>query len=111
MTSGFARWILVSNPVDVDAVNRYWKALGLFQSIHYVIDAFREAAISSNQGVVAFAQAYRELFKNSGEPPRAVYFDKQLVQALEARVPKLSEKDRCSVRWILESIRGRPSSD
>jgi hypothetical protein len=84
--------------------------LGLFQSGRHVIEAFREAAIGSNERVVAFTHAYRELFKNSGEPPRAVYFDKQLVQALEASVPKLSEKDRSSVGWILESIRGRPSS-
>lgn len=103
------RRTLVSNPADVDAANRYWTALGLFQSGHHVIEAFREAAISSNEGVVAFAQTYTELFKNSGEPPRAVYFDKQLVRALEASAPKSLEKDRSTVQWILESLRGRPS--
>jgi len=96
---------LLSNPTDIDAASRYWTAVGSAQSGQYVIEAFRSAALSSQAGVIALAPAYKELFENSGEPPRAPFFDKNLVSVLEIAAPTLSEPDRSTVEWILNSIR------
>jgi hypothetical protein len=99
------RQALISDPTNLDAANRYWNAVGASQSGRYVIEAFRNAALTSHVGVVALARAYRELLQNSGEGPRAVFFDEHLVRALEASLPALSESDRSTVQWVLESIR------
>jgi hypothetical protein len=99
------RQVLVSDPTNLDAANLYWNALGSFQSGRYVIGAFRSAALTSQAGVVAFAHAYRELFENSGEGPRKIFFDGELVRALKASIPELTESDRSTVQWVLNSIR------
>jgi hypothetical protein len=102
------RQALNSNPTNLDAANRYWNALASSQSGGHVIEAYRRVALVSQEGVIAFARAYRELFKNSGEGPRAVFFDKDLLQTLQARLPKLPERDRSNVEWILQSLRCWP---
>lgn len=99
------RQALISNPTNLDDANRYWKAVRYSQSGGHVIEAFRSAALASQAGVVAFARAYRELFQNSGEGPRAIFFDKELVRALEDSLLTLSESDCRTVQWVLESIR------
>jgi hypothetical protein len=99
------RQALISDPTNLDAANRYWNAVGSSQSGSYVIEAYRSAALTSQAGVVAFVRAYRELFENSGEPPRAIFFDKDLVEALEASLPALSQSDCSVVEWVLQSIR------
>jgi hypothetical protein len=99
------RQALISDPTNLDAANRYWNAVGTSQSGGYIIEAYRSAALTSHAGVIAFGRAYRELFENSGEPPRAIFFDKDLIQALEASLPALPQSDRSVVQWILQSIR------
>lgn len=99
------RQVLVSDPTNLDAANLYWNALGSLQSGRYVIEAFRGAALTSQAGIVAFARTYRKLFENSGEGPRAIFFDGELVRALEASIPALPESDRSTVQWVLHSIR------
>ena len=96
---------LASDPTNIDAANRYWKALGVWQSGGHVIEAFRAAAIASCKGVAALARAYRELFESSGEGPRPVFFDKELSRAMKASLEGLPENERATVRWILDSIR------
>jgi hypothetical protein len=71
----------------------------------HVIEAYREAALRSTDGAVAFARAYRDLFEVSGESPRLAYFDGPLIQALRNCVSQLSERDGSVVEWILEVIR------
>src|SRR6266850_831749 len=93
------RRVLVSDRTNLDAASLYWNALGSFQSGRYVIEAFRSAALTSQAGVVAFAHAYRGLFENSGEGPRPIFFDGELVRALEDSIPELSESDRSTVQW------------
>jgi hypothetical protein len=101
---------LDSDPTNVEAANRYWVALASFggndvRSGGFVIEAFRGCALASQAGAIAFARAYRELFEKSGEKPRAELFDKELIHALQTRLPALSNEDRGIVQWILESIK------
>jgi hypothetical protein len=96
---------LISDPTNIDAASRCWKALGSWQSGGHVIEAFRAAALASREGVVAFARAYRELFENSGEAPRPVLFDDELFRALKASVAGLPENERVNLQWVLESLR------
>lgn len=95
---------LTSDPTNVEAANRYWRSLGPWQSGGHIVEAFRAAALASPEGVVAFARAYRELFENSGEAPRAVFFDEKLFRALEASVAGLAERERAVVQWLLQSL-------
>ena len=66
---------------------------------------FRACALASNTGTVALARAFRELFEKSGEKPRAELFDGELFQALNTRLPDLSNDDRVIVQWVIGSIR------
>jgi hypothetical protein len=98
------RQALASDPTNVAAANLYWKALGSFQSGHHVIETFRCAALTSHAGVVAFARAYRELSENTGEGPRPVYVDRDLLQALESSLTELPERERSIVEWMLQAL-------
>jgi hypothetical protein len=101
---------LVSDPSNVEVANRYWVELASFgghdvRSGGFVIEAFRECALTSDAGVVAFARAYRELFEKSGEKPRPELFDEELLQALKTRLPDLSNDSQAIVQWVLSSIK------
>jgi hypothetical protein len=56
------RQTLRENPANLELANRYWAALaghgglGDLRTGHYVIDAYREAALRSTEGVVAFSR-------------------------------------------------------
>ena len=101
---------LKQDPANLELANQYWVALagdrgeGDYRSGHNVIEAYREAALRSTEGAVAFARAYRELFTVSGEPPRLAHFDEPLIQALKGCVSQLPESDRSEVEWILNVI-------
>ena len=100
---------LGSDPTNVEVANLYWVELASYgghdvRSGGFVIEAFRECALASQAGTVAFARAYRELFEKSGEKPRAELFDEELLKALKTRLPDLSSNDRAIVEWVLASI-------
>lgn len=100
---------LDSDPANVELANRYWVELASFggqdvRSGGFVIEAFRQCALTSDAGVVAFARAYRELFEKSGEKPRPELFDEELLQALKTRLPDLSNESQAIVQWVLSSI-------
>jgi hypothetical protein len=100
---------LDADPTDVEAAIRYWVALSSVagndvRSGAYLIEAFRRCALDSNAGVVAFARAYWELFQKTGERPRPELLDTELLQALRARLPELSGKDRASTEWLLSFV-------
>jgi len=98
-----------SDPTNVEVANCYWNALA---SLHghnvrsggFVIEAYRQAALASKAGVIALGRAYRELYEESGESPRAVFFDESLIHALQTTVRDLDEPARSNICWILESI-------
>jgi hypothetical protein len=106
------REALQRSPANLDLANRYWRALAGdrakneadYRSGRDVIDAYREAALLSKEGVEAFACAYQELFQISGETPRMTFFDEPLVLSLKAKLPEMAETDRRNVEWILHSI-------
>jgi hypothetical protein len=103
------RQALNSNPTNLDAANRYWDALSSLngndvRSGRYVVETYRAVALASQEGVIALARAYRELFEDSGEGPRAALFDYDLLRALQTRLPELQERDRTIVQWVLRSI-------
>jgi hypothetical protein len=54
--------------------------------------------------VVALAGAYEELFKKTGEEPRAELFDPELIRALQTQLHELADGDRATVQWVLTSI-------
>ena len=95
---------LKQDPANLELAHQYWVALAGDRSGQHVIEAYREAALRSTEGAVAFARAYRELFTVSGEPPRLAYFDEPLIQALKGCVSQLPESDRSEVEWILNVI-------
>jgi hypothetical protein len=107
------RKTLKENPANIELANSYWCALAGdaakgeadYRSGHDVIEAYREAAISSSDGAMAFADAYRELCDLSGESPRLAYFDESLIQALRKCHSQLSEKERCAIEWVLKAIK------
>jgi hypothetical protein len=98
-----------SNPTNVDLANRYWNALASLnghnvRSGGFVIEVYRQAALTSKDGVIALGRAYRELHEESGESPRAAFFDDTLIRVLQTTVQNLEEPACSNVRWILESI-------
>jgi len=103
---------LQRGPPNLDLANRYWRALagdrakneGDYRSGGDVIEAYRETALLSKEGVEAFASAYQELFRISGESPRMALFDEPLVLTLKAKLPEMAETGRRNVEWILHSI-------
>jgi hypothetical protein len=103
---------LQRSPANLDLANRYWRALAGdrakneadYRSGRDVIEAYREAALLSKEGVEALACAYQELFHISGEIPRMAFFDEPLVLSLKAKLPEMAETNRRNVEWILHSI-------
>jgi hypothetical protein len=106
------REALRSSPTNLGLANQYWIALAGdevrgeadLRTGSDVIEAYRAAALSSKEGVEAFAGAYRVLFEMSGEIPRPAYFDQPLVRALKAALPELSTMGRNDVEWLLRSV-------
>ena len=109
---GTLREALRTSPTDLELANRYWIALAGertkgeadLRTGSNVIEAFRAVALSSKEGVEAFAAAYRVLFEVSGEAPRPAYFDQPLLRALKAELTELSKVGRNNVEWLLRSI-------
>jgi hypothetical protein len=107
---------LDADPTDAGAAIRYWVAPSSVagndvRSGAYLIEAFRRCALDSTAGVVALVRGYRELFEISGERPRPALFDTELLQALRARLPELSNNDRASAQWVLSfAIYANPKS-
>lgn len=103
------RHALASDPTNLLAAGRYWQALSNYngqdiRSGRDVMHAYRSPALSSSEGAVAFAQAYRELFEISGETPNAAYFDKDLIHALERWYQRVAGNERSIIGWLLEKI-------
>jgi len=96
------------NPTDLEIAKQYWNSLadpqGDVRSGEYVIEAFQAAALSSRDGGVALANAYRELYERSGELPRSAYFDNDLVRALERWLLQLGGEEYITLKWLLESL-------
>ena len=98
-----------ADPTNVEAAVRYWVALSSVKgndvrSGGYVIEAFRPCALVSTVGMVALVKAYRELFEKNRETPHGELFDSELLQALRARLPELSDVERVSAEWVLSSL-------
>lgn len=70
----------------------------------YVVEAVGAAALKDKAGVKALADAYRDLFRASGEVPRAEFFDEKLTEALKSALPELSGTEHSTVEWLLTSI-------
>ena len=97
------------DPTNLTLADRYWNALGRYKgqdirSGRYVIEVYRNAALTSREGIEALARAYKELFELSGESPRIVFFDKDLIYALQEYLRNKNQKEEAGVQWILESI-------
>lgn len=97
---------LEEDPTNIELANHYWAKLadGDYRSGRYVIEAYREAALTSSTGAARLARAYRELFLESGEEPRRKYFDVRLIQNLRSYLAEMGEGDRVNVQWVLETI-------
>jgi hypothetical protein len=98
---------LASDPTNLDLAWEYWNALGScngcdIRSGMYVFEAFRPAAMQSIAGVLAFAQAYLELFDLSGEGPRQI--DEALACKARSALLMLHGSEREVVQWMLDSV-------
>jgi hypothetical protein len=106
------RQALASDPTNLRTAERYWKALGSYEghdlrSGRDVVQIYRAAALNSREGAVAFAQAYRELFEVSGEPPRVANFDTDLLHGLENWLQTATDEERSVIGWVLEKVANR----
>ncbi len=94
---------LRSDPANLEIADRYYAPASKSGSV--IVDVYRQPALSSIKGVIALARAQRQLFLDSGEPPRRAYLDEQLLQVLGNSLAHLPDTDRITVRWVLESLR------
>lgn len=100
---------LKRDPTNLETASRYWVALANsnghdVRSGRDVVETFGAAALSDTAGVKALARAYRELFEKSGESPRAEFLGEQMIETLKSALPRLSDQDSSTVRWILRSL-------
>ena len=98
---------LETDPENLELAWKYWNVLSSWhgadiRSGMYVFRAFRAAALKSPHGVLAFAQAYRELFRRSGEGPRKL--DAGLASVVRASLSSLPPGERAEVQWLLDCI-------
>ena len=96
---------LAADPANLELAWKYWHALGSWHGCDiragmYVFRAFRAAALQSTAGVLAFAQAYKQLFESSGERPRGL--DAELASSARAALTMLPAHERVIVEWLLE---------
>ena len=107
------RQSLEEDPTNIELANHYWAKLaeGDYRSGQYVIEAYREAALTSSTGAAALARGYRQLFSESGEEPRRQYFDVRLIQSLRSYIAEMGESDRVNVQWVLERIDSNSPSE
>jgi hypothetical protein len=104
------RYAMKGDPTNIEIATRYWRALATYdgkydiRSGSHVVEAFRETALSSPEGVLALANAYKELFAISGEGPRPEYFDENLTNSLRRSLTELPEEQRSVVQWVLDSL-------
>jgi hypothetical protein len=98
---------LLASPTDLATAQQYWDALGDLnghdiRSGRYVVEAFGQAALNGDGGVIALGNAYQELFHLSGEGPRKKYLDDELLSAI--RRTKLGAKgsDLELLEWLLD---------
>jgi len=86
---------LQRSPANLDLANGYWRALAGdrakneadYRSGQDVIEAYREAALLSKEGVEAFARAYQELNLISGEIPRFVPLRRLFGTVAQSKAP------------------------
>jgi hypothetical protein len=97
--------ILKKNPSNLKYAMELWFALGNgehnIQDGVRLVKIFREAAISSKEGLEAFAQAYKDLYSLTGERPRIELIDEEFRNAIfEAKASIQNE----TVDWILDML-------
>jgi hypothetical protein len=107
------RLSLKRDPTNIELANRYWATIarGDYRSGRYVIEAYREAALTSSTGAATLVRAYRELFLDSGEGPSPQFFDERLIEALRSYMPQMAEDDRINVQWVLQTIAPQSLTD
>lgn len=98
-----------SDPTNLVKATRYWEALRHYEgsdvrSGRQVMKAFRIAALNSRDGAVALSRAYQELVRLSGEGPRPVYFDSELIEAMRKWVHGASDEERSAIVWVLDHL-------
>ncbi len=91
---------LETDPKNLKKAWNYWNSLGNYygadiRSGQFLIKTFRESALSSKEGVVALVKAYKELLNLSGELPRRMYFDDELLSAIKEKSKSLTMKKSC----------------
>ena len=96
---------LEADPTNIEKANANWNACGDYfrgdiRSGRFVMGTFRECALFSQQGVVVFTKAYRELYNLSGEYPRGK-FDDELMVVINESLALLNEDDRKDVERLL----------
>jgi len=98
------RLALNQDPTNIELADRYWAVIGFAQSGGAVRDAYGEAAVASSAGAAALARASRDLFRRTGEMPKAVHFNEKLIQALKHHLGTLTGQDHSNVEWVLQRL-------
>ena len=95
---------------DVRLAIRYWEALGNHKhgdvrDGRQLMDVYRIPALTSLEGAVALAKAARDLFDTSGELPKRMLFDEDLIRALFNYKLEATQANLTLLEWLLNSIR------
>ena len=98
---------LRAEPKNLEAAANVWRLCGSsdghdVRSAGWVNLAFKECALSSIDGVVAMACAYKELFEATGATPLPTDFDAQLLTAFRAAHLQTSSS---AVQWVLDTLK------
>ena len=99
------------DPGNLGLTGRVWAMLSGstgfdVRSGRLVVEVFRFAALNSDEGVGAMVSAFRKLFDDSGECPRAALFDPPLENLLRLLARQSDHPLRQDINWILEWIEG-----
>ena len=102
---------LALDPHNLELAGRVWKLLSGstgfdVRSGHLVIETFRSAALSSDEGVASLVTAFRKLADDTGEQPRAALFDPPLENLLRMCASPSDHPLSGDINWILHCIEG-----
>ncbi len=100
---------LEADPGNLEVTNRVWALLSGstgfdVRSGRRAVDVFRSVALKSDEGLAAMFSAFRELFIDFGECPRAVLFDPPLENLLRMQLRQTNLPLRDDIEWIVEFI-------
>ena len=99
---------LALDPADSTFAEEYWRSLQGGHDVRsggLLIKAFRAFALKSPEGVLRLVAASRELADESGEFPKKVLIDKELLTSIRKVAETATPEQKDSLNWFLSLVR------